>query len=299
MMNYYEKNTVNNDGIALSVEVFGNKNNPAILLISGAMASARFWTDSFGSLLAHNGYFVARYDHRDTGLSSSIDFTKNPYTIRDLEKDAIAILDFYDIKKANLVGHSLGGMLVQLFALDYPDRCLSITSISDGLLTASPTEVENKILEKTWSILLANKPTLSYDESVDGFLRSYEYLNGTVPFDKAMAEAYIQDTYERSKHMYLIDNRQVKAFEVPHNHVRIQEKIGVTKQALEKINVPCLIIHGQEDYIMLPSGAQETAKAIPGALLKIVPEMGHMLFNQKLEKVLVTLITQYIATSNK
>jgi pimeloyl-ACP methyl ester carboxylesterase len=290
----YTKKFVQNNEIQIYTEAFGDQNNPTVLLIAGAMAPARFWTDTFCTTLMQHGFYVIRYDNRDTGLSSAIDFAKNPYTIQDLAKDAIAILDAYDIKKAHLVGHSLGGMLVQLLALDYPDRCLSITSISGVLLSLSQTEIEKKILEITWPILRANKPTLSYEESVHGFLKSYEYLNGKVFFDRAMAETFIRDMCERSNYMYVTADKQVKAFEMPHNHVKIQENLGITKKDLQKIHVPCLVIHGQEDYLVFPSGSKAAAQEIPGATLKIIPKMGHMFFNHELEKTISDFIIQFL-----
>ena len=290
-----EKYIKSND-IQIYTEAFGEQQKPTVLLISGAMAPARFWTDEFCKQISDAGYFVIHYDHRDMGLSTSIDYEKNPYTLNDLEKDAIAILDAYKIKKAHFVGHSMGGMLVQLLALNYPERCLSITSISDGLLSnISLSKKDKEILDRTWKILLENKPTMNFEESLPGFLKSYKYLNGTVTFDQKMAEEYIKDMYQQSKHMFKTKDGQIKSFQIPHNHVKAQENIKVTKEDLQKITTPTLIIHGQEDYIMLPINAQQTAQAIPNSKLKIIPGMGHMIFNHDLENEIAKLIIQFIS----
>lgn len=294
------KMVVTSTGVQLYSETFGNQTDPAILLISGAMASARGWSDTFCTHLADKGFFVIRYDHRDTGLSSSIDYAKNPYDLNDLVNDIVAILDAYKINKAHLVGHSVGGTLAQLCTIKHPDRCSSITIIS-GKTVEEPTlsEKEQAQLKKTWDILLANKPTLSYEESLDGFLKSYKHLSGTLPFDEDMAKADVKDMYERSKHMYLTPDGQVKAFEVPHNHVKAQEKIDVTKNDLQKITTPILIIHGQEDYIALPVNAKITAQAMPNSKLIIIPGMGHMMFNRKLEKQIADLVLEHIRKIKK
>jgi len=287
---------IKSNNIKIWTETFGDPQNTAVLLISGAMAPARFWTDEFCEQISKASYFVIRYDHRDMGLSTSIDYEKNPYSLNDLTNDAIAILDAYKIKKAHFVGHSMGGMIVQLIALNHPEKCLSITSISDGLLSnISLSKDEKEILEKTWKILLENKPTLNYKESLPGFLKSYEYLNGTVSFDDEMAKNYIKDMYQRSKHLYLTKDNQVKAFQVPHNHVKAQENIKVNKDDLHKINTPTLVIHGQEDYIMLPVNAQQTAQVIADSELKIIPGMGHMFFNRDLENKIAKLIVDFIS----
>jgi len=287
---------IKSNGIQIWTEMFGDQQNPAVLLISGAMAPARFWTDEFCKQISDAGCFVIRYDHRDIGLSVSIDYEKNPYTLNDLTNDAIAILDTFNIGKAHFVGHSMGGMLVQLLALNYPEKCLSITSISDGLLNnILLSKDEKEVLEKTWKILLENKPTMNYEDSLPGFLKSYKYLNGTVLFDEEMAKNYIKDMYQRSKHMYLTKDNQVKAFQVPHNHVKAQENIKVNKEDLKKINIPTLIIHGQEDYIMLPVNAQQTVQAIAYSKLKIITGMGHMFFNRDLENEIAKLIVEFIS----
>ena len=300
MHNNYNGKYVKSDEIELWTETFGYKTNPAILLISGAMGSARGWTDEFCSYLANQGFFVIRFDHRDTGLSSSIDYAKNPYLLDDMVEDIIAIVDAYNINKVHLVGHSVGGILAQLGAVKYPDRFSSLTIIS-GKAVEEPelTEQEKKTLEKTWEILLANKPTLDFDESIDGFLKSYKYLSGSIPFDAEMARADVKDMYERSKHMYKTKNGQVKAFEVPHNHVQAQKEIGLTKDDLQNITIPTLIIHGQEDYLVLPVHAKMTAQAIPESRLIIIPGMGHMFFNRNIEKHLADLIVNHIQNKRK
>ena len=84
---------VKNCSIYLHIENFGNSNNPAVILISGAGASARFWTDEFCNKLVGSGYFVIRFDHRDQGLSSAVDYEKYPYTVMDIAADVISILD--------------------------------------------------------------------------------------------------------------------------------------------------------------------------------------------------------------
>jgi pimeloyl-ACP methyl ester carboxylesterase/chloramphenicol 3-O-phosphotransferase len=290
---------VKKNNIQLWTESFGKKQNPAMLLIAGAMAPAQFWTDVFCNYLADAGYFVIRYDHRDSGLSSSIDFNKYPYTIHDLLEDTITILDAYKISKAHIVGHSMGGALAQLLAIKHKDRCLSITSISyGGFLPFDISDSAKKILDKTWKLLLSNKPTLDYETSLDGFLKSYKYLNGTAPFDEEMAKSYVKDMYGRSNQMYMTRDNQIKAFEVPHNHAKIQQNFNVSYKDLERISVPTLIIHGQEDYLALLPGAQLTAKTIPESTLIIIPKMGHMIFNRKIEKNIADHIINHIRKSS-
>lgn len=282
-------------GIKLYTESFGLKNNPVILLISGAMAPARFWIDDFCQQLADSGYFVIRYDHRDMGLSSAIDYAKNPYTLNNLASDAIAILDAYDIKKANIVGHSMGGAITQLLALDYPTRVNSITLISSSVLTSPELNSQEKAsLEKTWQEMMKNKPTKNYVTSVDGFLKSFEYLHGTITMDNDLAQQYIKDMYERTQPEHLEWFEKFSAgIEPLHNHVKAQQNLPDRTQDLKTIKIPTLVIHGEMDCLAFPRIIKEyCADLIPNAKIQIIPGMGHMILSEPLFKNIKDIIVK-------
>jgi pimeloyl-ACP methyl ester carboxylesterase len=97
---------VNN--ITLCTETFGKRENPAVLLIMGATASMLWWDAEFCQKLADKGFFVIRYDNRDTGKSTTYDPQTTNYDLMDLVDDAIGILDHYKTEKAHFVGMSLG-----------------------------------------------------------------------------------------------------------------------------------------------------------------------------------------------
>src|SRR5512134_1195087 len=118
---------VTTNGAVLHSESFGEPGNPPVLLIMGAMASGTWWPEDFCRQLAGRGRYVIRYDHRDTGESTSYEPGKAPYTVEDLADDAVAVLDASGIEREDLVGMSLGGSIAKLIALKYPDRVLSLT----------------------------------------------------------------------------------------------------------------------------------------------------------------------------
>jgi pimeloyl-ACP methyl ester carboxylesterase len=281
-----QKCFINVDGIQLYTESFGDASNPAVLLIAGAMAPARFWTDEFCQLLIDAGCFVIRYDHRDMGLSSAVDYVQHPYSLNDLTKDAIAILDAYNIEKAHIIGHSMGGAIAQLLALDYPARVASLTLVSSAVLTnASLDEREQNRLNAMWKTLEdCNKPTKKFDESVNGFLKSYEYLHGDIPVDRDIATAYIKDMYERSKPEHIAwFEKYSSGIEPLHNHVKAQQNIINRTQDLKKISVPVVIIHGEKDCLSFPRIVQEyCAQLIPHAQMRIISGMGHMILSRAL-----------------
>lgn len=279
--------------LKLHTETFGDLSSPACLFISGAMAPARFWTDFFCEKLADNGYFVIRYDHRDIGESSFVDWQKEPYTLFDLAHDAIAILTSYGIKKAHFIGHSMGGYICQVVGVAYPDRILSLSIISSGSIGATDetdlplTDNEKKILDKTWEIFLAPKKENNIEEHISSFLPIWKYLNGKIPFDEEMAKNYTKDLLTRTSHKIKAGN----------NHELLMKDLTATLEKrrgiLKKITSPVLVIHGENDYLALPKDAYAIYHAILQAHLEIIPDMGHMIFNQNLELKIIALLINH------
>src|SRR3954447_26068653 len=128
--------------ISLCYETFGDPADPALLLIMGLGTQMVAWREDFCRLLVDRGFFVIRYDNRDSGHSTSIDaapptmreiVTRRikhvPYTLGDMADDAAGLLDHLGIDSAHIVGASMGGMIAQHMAMRYPARVLSLTSI--------------------------------------------------------------------------------------------------------------------------------------------------------------------------
>src|SRR5918995_3526487 len=130
---------IDTNGISLHCEAVGYRADPAVLLIMGAMSSAVWWPEELCRRLAGRGRYVIRYDHRDTGKSTSYAPGEVSYAVEDLADDAVGVLDGYGLDRAHLVGMSLGGYLAQLVALKYPSRALTLTLIaSERLALADP-----------------------------------------------------------------------------------------------------------------------------------------------------------------
>ncbi|MFX0993132.1 alpha/beta fold hydrolase, partial [Escherichia coli] len=92
--------------ISLHTESFGDPAHEPIILIMGAMASAVWWPDEFCSQLAKMGRYVIRYDHRDTGKSTSYEPGQAPYSVEELADDVVRVIDGYGLEAAHLVGMS-------------------------------------------------------------------------------------------------------------------------------------------------------------------------------------------------
>ena len=94
--------------LELWTESFGKPDDPAVLLIMGAWNQGIVWPDEFCFDIAQHGYYVIRYDHRDTGQSSFVDYRAIPYDLDAMARDAVAVLNAYSIRKAHVIGMSLG-----------------------------------------------------------------------------------------------------------------------------------------------------------------------------------------------
>src|SRR5918997_5179801 len=94
---------VHANGVELCTEAFGDAADPPVLLVMGIGASMIWWEDGFCRMLAERGRFVIRYDHRDTGRSTTYEPGRPGYTGPDLTADAAAVLDGYGIPAAHLV----------------------------------------------------------------------------------------------------------------------------------------------------------------------------------------------------
>ena len=133
--------------ISLHYESLGNENDPPILLIMGLAVQMILWPDAFCQLLVDKGFRVIRFDNRDVGLSTHLDHLgvpnialeyvkfmmrlpmKSAYLIDDMAADTAALIDALELKRPHVVGASMGGMIAQNLAANYPEKVSSLTSI--------------------------------------------------------------------------------------------------------------------------------------------------------------------------
>ena len=128
-------------------QTFGRPSDPPLLLIAGLGAQMILWEDDFCAALAARDLWVVRFDNRDVGKSTQIDWKPSadagaavaerkkgdriaaPYLLKDMAADAVGLMDALGIARAHFVGASMGGMIAQEIALSYPNRVRSLTSI--------------------------------------------------------------------------------------------------------------------------------------------------------------------------
>ncbi len=270
--------------VKLWVESYGESSNPTVLFISGAGANSSFWSDNLCMSLVQKGFFVIKYDHRDIGYSSKRNYEEHPYDVMQLTKDAVCILNSFNIENAHIVGHSMGGFIAQLMAIHYPERVISLISCSSSTNAANIPPPP----DKTWEIFMKNSPTNNFENDLAGFLEVWEYLNGTAKFDKDLAIEYTENIYLRQEIVGALGE----------SHVKAQVNITTRSKLLNQVKQPALVIHGEEDYLVDKYGGIQTVECMPNAKLILIPQMGHLPFNHKILERFESEIVNFI-TLNK
>ena len=266
-------------GVELCTSSFGDPADPPILLIMGVGASMLWWEERFCQLLADDGRFVLRYDHRDTGRSVTSEPGHPEYTGADLVADAVGVLDAYGIGAAHLVGVSAGGAFAQLLALSFSDRVRSLVLISTS--PALPLDRDLPSATEPFNRFLASaKVDWSEDESVIEYLVGYARVlaGGERPFDEEAARELVRRDVERA--------RDIAASE---NHGAIEA--GVLPAApLSSIAVPALVIHGTADPMFPLEHGVALADAIPGAELLVLEGAGHGIVRADWQRIAPAII---------
>ena len=248
-------------------EGFGQPEDPALLLVMGATASMLGWPDAICTALADRGFFVIRFDHRDTGQSTTSAPGTAAYTVEDMADDALAILDAYGIGRAHVAGMSLGGYIAQMLAVGHPARIRTLTLIASeplGWDGAPLPHISDAFLDH-----FAALGTLDWSdtEAVTAFLLESERLcAGTaVPFDAPRHRARIARVLART-------DSPASMF----NHGTLTIRHDWTGRVRE-IGCPTLVLHGAVDPILPLANGEALAAAIPGADLLVLPGIGHEL----------------------
>jgi pimeloyl-ACP methyl ester carboxylesterase len=267
------------NGIEIEYETAGNKSDPALLLVMGLGAQLTIWPDSLFQGLAARGFYVIRFDNRDSGLSS--DFSKwgvadipgalqaamkgkkvdAPYLLDDMAADAIGLLDALGIDKAHMVGASMGGMIVQIIAARYPQRTRSMVSIYStsgrrGLPQGKPEA-------------LAMLGSVPENDTREARVRHGMKLRQTIgspgyPTPEAELRAFVEKNVDRRWYPEGVGRQYVSVI-----------ASGDRVDLLKTVKAPTLVLHGEEDPLLPVECGRDVAGLVPGAELETIAGWGH------------------------
>ena len=262
------------NGIELVYESFGDPADPTMLLVMGLGVQMLGWDEGLCELLAGRGFRAVRFDNRDVGRSTKIEGGPRPdlmaaamgdassasYTLDAMADDCAGLLDHLGVQAAHVVGVSQGGMIAQTLAIRHPERVLSLVSIMSStgdravgqphpdalptLLTSGPADREGFAESAVQVFRVIGSPGFDADEEKLRELARASFDRGYHPEGTA---------------------RQLLAILAS----------GDRTEALRRLDVPTVVIHGTDDALIDVSGGKATAAAIPGARLELIEGMGH------------------------
>ncbi|GMR21098.1 MAG: lipase/esterase LipG [Gammaproteobacteria bacterium] len=274
-------------------EVIAPKGTPkaTVLLIMGAASSGLFWRREYIDPLVAAGYRVIRYDYRGLGMSDWMQdwSAEQPYTLEDLAVDALAVLDAAGVRRAHVIGTSMGGMVGQRLAISYPGRVLSLTSMSSSGYLDDPELAKQAPDFLLNSIRLVLKYGVTGSEAglikmVLGFkslMLSDELRNEDV---KPVADIVLYEIRKR---------RGLSPYAVAQHFAAIQAS-GSRLQELSIIKVPTLVIHGKADPILSFSHAEKYARLIPDVRTLWIDDAGHIFRREHMPQVIRAILQNFI-----
>ena len=272
------------NGLTLEVESLGDASRPALVLVMGLGANMRLWPDELCTALVDAGFRVVRFDNRDCGRSpilrrlgvpnfalASLRYTlhlpvRSPYSLDDMARDTLGVLDALGIARAHIVGASMGGMIAQNLAASHPERVATLTSI---MSTTGRRNLPGPTAAARRAIMAPPAAPGDFEGAVRRMMRVLREIGSrTYPPE----EAWLRGFCERHvRHGVYPDGaaRQLMAI------VAAGDRTAIVK----RIRVPALVVHGDEDPLLRLACGEATAEAIRAGggsvSLEVVRGMGH------------------------
>jgi pimeloyl-ACP methyl ester carboxylesterase len=278
----HQRGEVHANGITIAYETYGPGDRETILLIAGTAMQLIDWDPKFCEDLVDRGYRVVVFDNRDAGLSTKFepagkpDFAATykaaisgqpsplPYTLYDMAKDAVGLMDALHISKAHVVGASMGGMIAQIIATNYPERVLSLTSMmapdgKPGLpLVAKPDRM---------AAIPQPRPNEDRASYIERRLKTMEALESPTNATPEEDLRRIVTCEADRSYCPVCDDRQAAA--------SLFTTLEDRRTKLKNVHVPVIAIHGADDPLVPVEASRDLTAIVPNARLLVLPGMGH------------------------
>ncbi|SVA78624.1 uncharacterized protein METZ01_LOCUS131478 [marine metagenome] len=238
-----------------------------------------------------NDFRVIRFDNRGLGMSDWIkDWSNsNSYSLNDMALDTLALANHLKLDKFHLIGYSMGGMISQILAINYPEKILSLTTLM------SSGHVFDPEAEKADSKRLGQLRKMIY-----GYRNKKKELKKALKFHFKLSHLWVgSENYvhnqekELEKVLYEIKKRNGYNKKAFYQHKKAIKNSGSRYSKLKKIKTPTLIIHGSDDPLIKASHSKKMASLIHGCKLYIIKGMGHD-FNKNFKNRINSIILPHI-----
>jgi pimeloyl-ACP methyl ester carboxylesterase len=301
----YTEGFIENDGVKIFYREYGSMESQPILLVHGLGAQLVHWPPHLISFLIGHNYRVITFDNRDSGLSSRFKdkpsfglgylryFLKLPikteYSLNDMAKDGINLLDHLQIKQAHILGTSMGGMITQILCSKYPERVKSFTLIAStasvpGPLNGASKDVRNMMIERS----KLENPTMEevYQREIKwvGLIGMKDRVVDTPEFRESTISNYKRVEDIKDGFGYA---RQLLAILSSKNRIR----------KVRSIKADTLIIHGKADPVIDVKNSRLMQKLIRNSKLIVIPNMRHLIEEEILDQFKDRLINHLTANS--
>ena len=247
-----------NGDVELYWESFGSESDPTLLLVNGLGSQCVSYEVEWCELFVAEGLRVLRMDNRDVGLSSHLEGGPH-YSLSDMAADVVAVLDAAGVARAHVMGLSMGGMIVQTLAIEHPDRLLSVTSVMSGTGDAAGTQSSPEAQAH-----LFTPPPPGRDAAIEHAVAGLRIWGSPDFADEERWRAAAARAYDRAFDPKGI-GRQMAAVGSSPSRV----------EALGKVTLPFLVLHGDKDTLIDQAAGRRTAEAVPGARFVLIEGMGH------------------------
>ena len=245
-----------NAELSIYFETFGDIADPTLVLINGLGNQCIAYRPEFCKMFVAAGFHVVRFDNRDVGLSSDGPIG---YSLKDMASDVLAILDQLQIATAQVFGVSLGGMIAQIFAIEFPDRCSSLISV---MSTTGDSDVGRPTTEAR--DLLMTPGSTDRNTAIDLHLAGKRVWGSPAHFDEQLERQFAGEVFDRACRPAGV-GRQFQASRADRSR----------SERLRQLVVRTLVIHGDCDTLIDISGGKRTAEVIPHARFLEITGMGH------------------------
>lgn len=289
-------------GCRICYQTFGKPSDSAILLIQGWGTSM---TQNAGELARFFSrpeapHFVIRYDHRDTGRSSS--FTRpsdgsDVYSMEDMAEDAVGLVRHLGLKNVHLVGGSLGGPISWLAAGKLSDIVRSL-----ALFLTSPVGAVQNDADELPPLKSESRELLTDAfELPDDLQNDKQWIERSVKLELALAtQPPTADEIAEARRNSEITYRREKesgTLWTKSNHSDVA-RVRWPREALKKIRCPTVVVHAAKDQTFPQEHAEALTGDINGATLVILEDCGHEI-PQRIRKPLADIILANVAKGNQ